>query len=134
MSDVCIVDLLYFQIVKNITIFCCIESIFKYVYKYINHMQDENIATVIPENVKISYESYIYKPTERLKYRRIFWKSLKTWFRINLITTAICFVLILATTRWSAPDELMYRLSVFGAGAGAGAGAGEYIFQIIIFF
>ena len=28
MSDVFIVDLFYFQINKNITIFCCIESIF----------------------------------------------------------------------------------------------------------
>ena len=40
MSDVFIVDLFYFQINKNITIFCCIESTF---YRYARIYQTHDI-------------------------------------------------------------------------------------------
>ena len=38
MFDVFIVDLFYFQINKNIAIFCCIESTFIGLPEYIKHM------------------------------------------------------------------------------------------------
>ena len=43
MSNVFIVDLFYFQINKNVTIFCCIETTFTDMPEYIQHMILNNL-------------------------------------------------------------------------------------------
>ena len=59
MSDVFIVDLFYFQINKNITIFCCIESKFyRNATTYQTHANDMIVNTVQVFNIKNNLQHF----------------------------------------------------------------------------
>ena len=61
MSDVFIVDLFYFQINKNITIFCCIESTFTGIPHNIKHMIVNTVQVFNKSNTNnLQHFSIIY--------------------------------------------------------------------------